>query len=518
MSRNGKKESAEVDASNLPALPDGWCWTTVGDLAHVGTGTTPRRDEARFWREGTVPWITSTAVNDPYVRTAIEYVTEAALGETRLTVYAKHTLIIALYGEGKTRGKVSELLIDATINQALGALVLSGASAACRPFLKMYLHSQYEELRRQAAGAMQPNLNLGMVRSTRVRLAPLPEQRRIVATIEELFSDLDAGVAALRRVQANLKRYRAAVLKAAVEGRLTAEWRKKNRPKETGRQLLARILGERRRKWEEEQLAAFAKAGKTPPAKWKEKYKEPVAPDCTNLPPLPEGWCWTTVDQLCEVGTGTTPSRAHRQFYEGGSIPWVMSTAVNHPFVDQGTELVTQAAVDATTLQLYPVGTLLIALYGEGKTRGMVSELRIPATINQALGALVFRGAAEHVRLFVKVFLASHYVELRRQAAGGMQPNLNLGLVKRIPLPLPTSDEQSQIVCEVSERFSQMEASEGLVEHCLKRSSRLRQAILKQAFEGKLVPQDLTDEPAAALLARIQKQNGQPKPVRKTHR
>ena len=98
-----------------------------------------------------------------------------------------------------------------------------------------------------------------------IPFAPVNEQRRIVAKIEELFSDLDAGVAALERVKAKLKRYRAAVLKAAVEGKLTEAWRKKNRPKETGQQLLDRILQERRCKWEEEQLAAYEKAGKKPP-------------------------------------------------------------------------------------------------------------------------------------------------------------------------------------------------------------------------------------------------------------
>ena len=107
-------------------------------------------------------------------------------------------------------------------------------------------------------------------------IPPFNEQRRIVAKIEELFSDLDAGVAALERVKAKLKRYRAAVLKAAVEGKLTEAWRKKNRPKETGRQLLDRILRERRCKWEEEQLAAHEKAGKMPPPKWKDRYKGPV--------------------------------------------------------------------------------------------------------------------------------------------------------------------------------------------------------------------------------------------------
>ena len=132
-------------------------------------------------------------------------------------------------------------------------------------------------------------------------IAPLPEQRRIVAKIEELFSDLDAGVAALQRAKAKLKRYRAAVLKAAVEGKLTQEWRAKHPPKETATHLLERILKDRRRHWELEQLAAFEKAGKKPPANWKEKYKEPVGPDDTNLPALPEGWCWCSLGQCSSV-------------------------------------------------------------------------------------------------------------------------------------------------------------------------------------------------------------------------
>ena len=130
-------------------------------------------------------------------------------------------------------------------------------------------------------------------------IAPFTEQCRIVAKIEELFSDLDAGVAALERVKAKLKRYRAAVLKAAVEGKLTEDWRKKNRPKETGQQLLDRILQERRRKWEEEQLATYEKAGKKPPAGWKDKYKEPAGPDESSLAELPEGWCWAQCGTQC---------------------------------------------------------------------------------------------------------------------------------------------------------------------------------------------------------------------------
>ena len=111
---------------------------------------------------------------------------------------------------------------------------------------------------------------------TKIPLAPISEQHRIVAKIESLFAKLDDGVAALKRAEANLERYRASVLKAAVEGRLTERWRREHPPEETGEELLRRILAERRKRWEEEQLAKFEAKGKKPPKNWKAKYKEPV--------------------------------------------------------------------------------------------------------------------------------------------------------------------------------------------------------------------------------------------------
>jgi len=125
----------------------------------------------------------------------------------------------------------------------------------------------------------------------RLGLPPPPEQNRIVARIEALLAKLDDGVTELKRAETNLERYRASVLKAAVEGRLTEQWRSGNPPDETGEELLRRILGERRKRWEEEQLAAFAAKGRKPPRNWQTKYREPVAPDTAELPALPEGWC-----------------------------------------------------------------------------------------------------------------------------------------------------------------------------------------------------------------------------------
>jgi type I restriction enzyme S subunit len=152
-------------------------------------------------------------------------------------------------------------------------------------------------------------------------LPPLNEQHRIVSKIEELFSDLDAGIAALKRAKANLKRYRAADLKFAVEGKLTEEWRAKHPHAEPASKLLARILTERRQKWESDQLAKFNAAGKEPPKGWKEIYVEPTPPDTTDLPELPESWCWVCVEQLAK---GSLPGWQGFDYVDVG-IPFVRS-------------------------------------------------------------------------------------------------------------------------------------------------------------------------------------------------
>ena len=161
-------------------------------------------------------------------------------------------------------------------------------------WIKQFL-SQYEtrrEAQRQMVGGVgQMRVPANFLKAVRIPIAPSEEQSRIANALDELFSDLDAGVAALERVRDQLKLYRASVLKAAVEGALTAEWRQQNPQTEPAEELLKRILIARRRRWEEGQLRKFEEKGKSPPKNWKAKYKEPVSPDTANLPALPAGWC-----------------------------------------------------------------------------------------------------------------------------------------------------------------------------------------------------------------------------------
>lgn len=340
------------------------------------------------------------------------------------------------------------------------------------------------------SGTTRLKLPQAPMRQIPLLIAPQPEQDRIVAEIEKQFTRLDAAVAALKRVQANLKRYRAAVLKAACEGRLvpteTELARREKRSYEPASVLLERILAERRDRWE---------------SKSKKLFKDPSRPD--SYGPLPEGWVFALVEQLGEVGTGATPSRSNTEYWKGATIPWVTSGALNERNVRNAQEKVTMRALKETNLTVYPPGTLLVAMYGEGKTRGKCSELQIEAATNQAIAALQFEGESALLRPYLRIFLEKNYEDLRRRSSGGVQPNLNLSHIKGITIPLPPLPEQARIVQEVEKLLSLVQELESQVDAHLRGADRLRQATLKRAFEGKLVPQDSSDEPANVLLERI---------------
>lgn len=353
-----------------------------------------------------------------------------------------------------------------------------------------------------------PSLSRDDLYRVRVPVAPAAEQTRIVAKLEELLSDLDAGVAELKTAQKKLVQYRQSLLKAAVEGVLTAGWRRHNTPAETGAQLLERILAERRGRWEARQLAKFEAQGKAPPKDWQKKYPEPVQPDTADLPELPEGWVWASVDQLASIGTGVTPLRSKAIFFEGGEVPWVTSGALNQEMVSVAFDFVTPTAVKECRLDLYPVGTLLVAMYGEGKTRGKCSELAIPATINQAIAAIVLEGCALECKAHLKSFLLKSYEDMRKHASGGVQPNLNLQIIKTVAVPLPPAKEQQSIQSLLSVHLEAAREQLAAIETALHQSSAQRQNILRAAFAGQLVPQDPNDEPASALLERIRDQRG----------
>ena len=299
-------------------------------------------------------------------------------------------------------------------------------------------------------------------------------------------------MAALRRAQANLKRYRASILKAACEGSLVPteaeQARSEGRGYEPAAFLLERILAERRVRWESQE-------------KRRGKYREPSAPNTYALPELPEGWVWSAIGQCFEVHVGATPRRA-REDYWNGEVPWVSSGEVSFNRITATRESITCEGLKNTSTDVHPAGTVLLGMIGEGRTRGQVSILDIPACNSQNSAAIRASETGTSPE-FVFYFLWSQYQETRQIGSGNNQPALNKSRVQEILFPFPPLAEQRRIVAEVERRLSVVQQTEATVEASLARAERLRQSILKQAFSGKLVPQDPDDEPASVLLERI---------------
>ncbi|MGH7194924.1 MAG: restriction endonuclease subunit S, partial [Candidatus Saccharimonadales bacterium] len=310
---------------------------------------------------------------------------------------------------------------------------------------------------------------------------------------------------ALERVKASLKRYRASVLKAAVEGRLTESWRAKNPPKETGEQLLTRILKKRRRKWEEDQLAAFAAAGKQPPKNWRARYQQPVAPGSIGLLGLPATWCWATVRQIGDVQLGRQRSPKNRSL----RFPTKYIRAAN----------LTEAGLDLTdvldmefqpreleTYRLHP-GDILLS-----EASGSPDQVGKPVVWNGEIDDCCFQNTVIRLRspqlssgYLLTVF--RHYYRSRlfaRVSTGVGINHLSAARFAALPVPIPPLAEQREIAAEVEKRLSVIAIAEKQLEINRIRAARLRQSILSRAFAGELVAQDPADEPAAALLARIQ--------------
>jgi type I restriction enzyme S subunit len=353
-----------------------------------------------------------------------------------------------------------------------------------------------------------------------LRIAPLDEQTRIADRIDELFTDLAAGVAALERVKRNLSRYRAAVLHAAVTGRLTEAWRKEHgTPREPGPQLLERILVERRRQWEQRTLAKYERDGKHPPKNWRERYPEPSPPklpaDGSPLPGLPKGWCWANLDCLKHfsmygprfssddyVSDGVRVLRT-TDFDDAGNIN--LATPPMLPLTDSQFEDYGLESGDLLVTRTGSLGTLAVF---QGGARAIAGAFLIYYRLNQ-----------EHVDprfAFFVLKAPAGQRELRRRGTGVGRPNLNIPSIDSIAFSLPPLAEQTAVCEAVNEKLSQIDALEAEVTRGLARASRLRQSILKAAFEGRLVPQDPTDEPASALLERIRTEaaatDSKPKP------
>ena len=358
--------------------------------------------------------------------------------------------------------------------------------------------------KKSARGTAQKGVYLKTLGDTKIWLPPLLEQHRIVAKIEELFSELDKGVENLKTAREQLKVYRQALLKHAFEGKLTAQWRADNPDKlETADALLKRIQHERAQRYQQ-QLADWEASGKegNKPKVPKPQLRLTTA-ELVELPVLPEGWGWVRLVEICEEVVDCHNKTAP---YIASGIPLVRTPSIRDMkliFDDSIRYVSTETYLfwsrrcpplpgDILFTREAPMGEA--AIIPEGKTICMGQRIMLLRP-GRSL-CRIYLLCATQAPTFKKI--------AGRAAVGTGVKHLRVGDVERLIIPICSHTEQMEISNQLDAILSEIDQLEQTITTSLQQAEALRQSILKKAFSGQLVPQDPSDEPASALLARIE--------------
>lgn len=467
-------------------LPKGWVLTSIGEITEVVRGASPRpKGDPRYFG-GNIPWIKISDVSKEkgkFVSETKDTVTKEGASKSRLL--EKGTLILSNSG---TVCVPKILAVDGCIHDGFVAFpdLTKNVNKLLLYYFFEYIRPRIIQENRQ--GVTQVNLNTTIVRNIPFLFPPFSEQGRIVCKLEELFTRLDAGVASLKKVKAQLQLYRQAVLKHAFNGKLTQEWRKN------------REFPESSKFQEEIQKERLLHLGK-------KMIMPSIGP--FELPKLPKNWMWTRIDWLCDVQTGPFGTQLHRSDYSSSGIPTIeIGDVYPNRDLKKGTKKFIPRK-KAIELKKYEVkhGDVLFSRVGTvGRCTVVPKEcegwimstslIRVRITSNYLLPKFLL--------LYFWSPLAQGFTA--KTSKGTTRAGTNSKIVGGLPLILPPVTEQQKIIEEIELRFSISGINEKTIEKGLSQSDGLRQSILKTAFLGKLVAQDDRDEPAIRLLARIKQE------------
>lgn len=337
-------------------------------------------------------------------------------------------------------------------------------------YLRKFLLSDqfFEKVRKlKVVGSAQKSIHERDLLAIEIYLPDKDSQLEMCKRFRILDSEQMQLSQELTHQQTLLKKLRQQILQEAIEGKLTADWRAKNPDVEPASELLKRIAAEKAQLVKDRKIRA-------------QKPLPPIT-DAEKPFELPQGWVWCRLADIANVGTGATPLTSDTSYY-GGHINWMTSADTGQRYVTSTKAKITQKAVLETNCKVYPVGTLVIAMYGQGKTRGQITELKIEAATNQACAAISIYRFVDWFNQFVKIHFWKMYDEIRELARGGAQPNLNMDKIKSSIIALPPLDEQKAIVTKVEKLLALCDQLETQITKNQAHAEQLIQAVLKEAF------------------------------------
>lgn len=501
-------------------LPEGWILTPLDELVALRTGPFGSALHKSDYVPGGTP-----IINPMHIQNGRLVPSDGArVGQMALERLGEFRLNIGDVVLGR-RGEMGRCAVVKPSEQGwlcgTGSLTLRTAGAIDSEYLQKFLSSPsaIRTLIGESVGSTMTNLNQGILKTLDTPLPPLNEQKRIVAKIDALTEKSREAREALEEVPELLDKLRQSILAAAFRGDLTREWRAKNPDVEPASVLLERIRQERREKWEEAQLAKFQAKGKLPKDdSWKKKYVEPQPVDTTDLPDLPEGWCWASLDDLVSEPLANGRSVQTRE----GGFPVLRLTALKNGKIDLSERK--DGAWDAAAARPFLVadGDFLVS-----RGNGSLERVAIGGFVKDPdpvafPDTLVRIRISRHVdRAFFSFAWANPItraqIETRAKTTAGIH-KVSQSDLGSIILPLAPEEEQREISTVLVVAMNSAGSQRDQFTSALDLLATLDSAILAKAFRGELVPQDPNDEPASVLLERIAAERATAEPTGKKPR
>ena len=494
-------------------VPDSWVWTNLSEVGDIVAGGTPSTKEPSYWADE-VNWISPadlTGYSAKTIRRGAKSISRIGLANSSAHVMPAGSVHFS------TRAPVGYVVISAeslTTNQGFKSLV--PALGVFNEYVYYYLLASRGYAREHASGTTFLELSGRAFGRLPIPLAPTATQHRIVAKIEQLFSELDKGVDSLKTARTQLEVYRQSVLKHAFEGKLTAQWREENKDKlETPEQLLARIKKERAAHYERQlqEWKANANRGErtirrslaSRPAKLKDVARLSLE-ETETLSPLPGGWSYVRLGLVIDEPKYGTSKKCDYNF-EGTGVLRIPN--VVRGLIDDADLKGASFEDDEKWAYSLRSGDILMI-----RSNGSISIVGKCALVSSAEQRYLYAGYLIRIRPnpavvlpeYLAVLISSHLVRVQiegfAKSTSGVN-NINSGEIQSLIVPLCSVQEQQEMVAQLSAMISGMDATTTEIDKQLRTTDTLRQAVLKKAFAGQLVPQDPGDEPASVLLEKI---------------
>lgn len=465
-------------------LPQGWTTAPLDALCHKLRGVSYKRDEASSTRkDGYLPILRANNIEEDRL-TFDELVWVPANRVNDQQKLRKGDIVVAMSSGSKNIvGKTAQA--STNWDGAFGAFcgILRPVEELHKQFLGLFLRTrEYRfQISELSAGSNINNLKNEHFAAIDVPLAPLNEQKRIVAKLEKVLSAVEDSQKRLAKIPVLLKHFRQSVVAAACAGRLTSDWREKNSDVESASEIIKRL----ETKEPEQYLDIFEK---------------------TSDKSLPESWVWVRLGKLGNLSGGGTPSKSQPRFWEG-KIPWVSPKDMKRDRIFDAADHITIEAINSSSTKWIRKGSILFVV------RGMILLHTLPTaitdvdvTMNQDMKALTpeFPEMAEYLFVASKHIAQAILFEVKEATHGTLR--VDTPLLLNWAVPLPPLPEQKEIVRRVEALFALADKIETRYKKAQTQVDKLTPSILAKAFRGELVPQDPNDEPASVLLERIKKQ------------